>query len=69
MQASPGKWPMLLCSALRPPFGNAGSQAELGGVSRHGVGKWRLIQKDPEFAAVLLQRSNVDLKVGAAALA
>ena len=27
------------------------------------MGKWRLIQKDQEFAAILCQRSNVDLKV------
>ena len=30
---------------------------------RHGVGKWRLIQKDQEFADILISRSNVDLKV------
>ena len=29
----------------------------------YGIGKWRLIQKDPELGAVLRQRSNVDLKV------
>jgi len=28
----------------------------------YGIGKWRLIQKDPELGAVLRQRSNVDLK-------
>ena len=29
---------------------------------RYGIGKWRLIQKDPELGAVLSARSNVDLK-------
>lgn len=33
------------------------------GVDKHGAGKWRTIQKDPEFAIVLSTRSNVDLKV------
>ncbi|XP_031115057.1 telomere repeat-binding factor 1-like [Ipomoea triloba] len=32
------------------------------GVSKYGVGKWSTILKDPEFAAVLCTRSNVDLK-------
>ncbi|KAK9848171.1 hypothetical protein WJX84_004055 [Apatococcus fuscideae] len=32
------------------------------GVSKYGVGKWRLIQKDGIFAGVLRNRSNVDLK-------
>lgn len=33
------------------------------GVAKYGVGKWSTILKDPEFAAVLRSRSNVDLKV------
>lgn len=32
------------------------------GVSRHGAGKWRLIQKDRELGPLLISRSNVDLK-------
>lgn len=32
-------------------------------AARHGVGKWRLIQKDAEFSGILATRSNVDLKV------
>jgi len=31
-------------------------------VARFGIGKWRLIQKDPELGEILRQRSNVDLK-------
>jgi hypothetical protein len=33
------------------------------GVLKHGAGKWRTIQKDPEFSPVLSSRSNIDLKV------
>lgn len=33
------------------------------GVLKHGPGKWRTIQKDPEFSPVLSSRSNIDLKV------
>jgi hypothetical protein len=33
------------------------------GIDKHGAGKWRTIQKDPEFSIVLATRSNVDLKV------
>uniref|UniRef100_A0A0E0DNR1 MYB transcription factor n=1 Tax=Oryza meridionalis TaxID=40149 RepID=A0A0E0DNR1_9ORYZ len=32
------------------------------GVLKHGPGKWRTIQKDPEFSPVLSSRSNIDLK-------
>jgi len=32
------------------------------GVRKHGPGKWRTIQKDPELGDVLRARSNVDLK-------
>ncbi|KAL7131667.1 hypothetical protein ABFS83_12G019400 [Erythranthe nasuta] len=32
------------------------------GVQKHGVGKWSVILKDPEFNPVLRSRSNVDLK-------
>lgn len=32
------------------------------GVEKYGPGKWRAIQKDPEFAPCLVTRSNVDLK-------
>lgn len=32
------------------------------GVKKHGLGKWRAIQKDPEFTFLLATRSNVDLK-------
>lgn len=33
------------------------------GVQRHGLGKWKRILADSEFATVLSTRSNVDLKV------
>lgn len=33
------------------------------GVDKHGAGKWRTIQKDPEFSHLLATRSNIDLKV------
>ncbi|KAK1264827.1 Telomere repeat-binding factor 4 [Acorus gramineus] len=32
------------------------------GVDKHGAGKWRTIQKDPEFSNYLSARSNIDLK-------
>ncbi|CAO2166112.1 unnamed protein product [Urochloa humidicola] len=32
------------------------------GVKKHGAGKWRTIQKDPEFSPILSSRSNIDLK-------
>lgn len=32
------------------------------GVEKYGAGKWRTIQKDPEFGRCLAARSNVDLK-------
>lgn len=32
------------------------------GVEKYGPGKWRAIQKDPEFGPCLVTRSNVDLK-------
>ena len=32
-------------------------------LPRYGAGRWRVIQKDPVFGAVLATRSNVDLKV------
>eukprot|EP00262_Sarcandra_glabra_P020566 TRINITY_DN8250_c0_g1_i1.p1 TRINITY_DN8250_c0_g1~~TRINITY_DN8250_c0_g1_i1.p1 ORF type:complete len:294 (-),score=51.80 TRINITY_DN8250_c0_g1_i1:151-1032(-) len=32
------------------------------GVDKHGAGKWRTIQKDPEFSHILSSRSNIDLK-------
>lgn len=32
------------------------------GVEKYGAGKWRTIQKDPEFGHCLATRSNVDLK-------
>eukprot|EP00271_Cylindrocystis_brebissonii_P005845 TRINITY_DN1817_c0_g5_i1.p1 TRINITY_DN1817_c0_g5~~TRINITY_DN1817_c0_g5_i1.p1 ORF type:complete len:382 (-),score=90.50 TRINITY_DN1817_c0_g5_i1:603-1748(-) len=37
-------------------------QALRAGVEKYGPGKWRAIQKDPEFGPFLTQRSNVDLK-------
>lgn len=33
------------------------------GVAKHGAGKWKNIQKDPEFNHLLFSRSNIDLKV------
>ncbi|KAJ6803149.1 single myb histone 4-like [Iris pallida] len=32
------------------------------GIEKHGAGKWRTIQKDPEFSQCLAHRSNIDLK-------
>ncbi|KAJ6812803.1 single myb histone 4-like [Iris pallida] len=32
------------------------------GVEKHGAGKWRFIQKDPEFSQCLAHRTNIDLK-------
>ncbi|KAL3825314.1 hypothetical protein ACJIZ3_021343 [Penstemon smallii] len=32
------------------------------GVAKHGVGKWKNIQKDPQFNRLLFARSNIDLK-------
>ncbi|EXB38880.1 Histone H1 [Morus notabilis] len=32
------------------------------GVAKHGTGKWKDIQRDPEFNPYLLNRSNIDLK-------
>ncbi|KAF5180405.1 Telomere repeat-binding factor [Thalictrum thalictroides] len=32
------------------------------GVAKHGTGKWKNIQKDPEFSHYLAARSNIDLK-------
>lgn len=33
------------------------------GVKKHGIGKWKNIQRDPEFSHLLSSRSNIDLKV------
>lgn len=33
------------------------------GVAKHGAGKWKNIQRDPEFNHLLHSRSNIDLKV------
>ncbi|KAK6120397.1 hypothetical protein DH2020_045877 [Rehmannia glutinosa] len=32
------------------------------GVAKHGPGKWKNIQRDPEFNHLLFARSNIDLK-------
>ncbi|XP_050217441.1 telomere repeat-binding factor 4 [Mercurialis annua] len=32
------------------------------GIAKHGTGKWKNIQKDPEFNPYLFSRSNIDLK-------
>ncbi|CAK9177129.1 unnamed protein product [Ilex paraguariensis] len=32
------------------------------GVAKHGTGKWKNIQRDPEFNHLLYSRSNIDLK-------
>ncbi|KAF2302727.1 hypothetical protein GH714_001501 [Hevea brasiliensis] len=32
------------------------------GIAKHGTGKWKNIQKDPEFNPFLFARSNIDLK-------
>lgn len=33
------------------------------GVKKHGMGKWKTILVDPDFAPSLTHRSNIDLKV------
>jgi len=33
------------------------------GIAKHGTGKWKNIQRDPEFNPYLRSRSNIDLKV------
>ncbi|WMV38297.1 hypothetical protein MTR67_031682 [Solanum verrucosum] len=33
------------------------------GVAKHGAGKWKNIQRDPEFNHLLYSRSNIDLKL------
>lgn len=33
------------------------------GVKKHGMGKWKTILVDPDFATALTHRSNIDLKV------
>ena len=33
------------------------------GVKEYGTGKWKEILKDRRFSAILVDRSNVDLKV------
>uniref|UniRef100_A0A2N9FHI7 MYB transcription factor n=1 Tax=Fagus sylvatica TaxID=28930 RepID=A0A2N9FHI7_FAGSY len=38
-------------------------EALLGGVAKHGPGKWKNILKDPDFAPFLTHRSYIDLKV------
>uniref|UniRef100_A0A2N9FT86 MYB transcription factor n=1 Tax=Fagus sylvatica TaxID=28930 RepID=A0A2N9FT86_FAGSY len=40
-------------------------EALLGGVAKHGPGKWKNILKDPDFAPFLTHRSNIDLKIKA----
>ncbi|KAK9142297.1 hypothetical protein Syun_011697 [Stephania yunnanensis] len=37
-------------------------EALIAGVAKHGTGKWKNIQKDPEFGHCLAARSNIDLK-------
>ncbi|KAL3535583.1 hypothetical protein ACH5RR_004044 [Cinchona calisaya] len=32
------------------------------GIKKHGTGKWKNIQTDPEFSHLLFSRSNIDLK-------
>ncbi|CAL9218938.1 unnamed protein product [Arabidopsis halleri] len=38
-------------------------EALLAGIAKHGSGKWSNIVDDPEFAAQLLNRTNINLKV------
>ncbi|KAI3914797.1 hypothetical protein MKW98_002033 [Papaver atlanticum] len=37
-------------------------EALIAGINKHGTGKWKNIQKDPEYAHILAARSNIDLK-------
>ncbi|RZC82065.1 hypothetical protein C5167_044636 [Papaver somniferum] len=40
----------------------AEEEALVAGINKHGTGKWKSIQNDPEFSHVLAARSNIDLK-------
>ncbi|KAI3832411.1 hypothetical protein MKX03_020645 [Papaver bracteatum] len=37
-------------------------KALIAGINKHGAGKWKNIQNDPEFSDVLAARSNIDMK-------
>ncbi|CAN1837033.1 Telomere repeat-binding factor 5 [Linum perenne] len=37
--------------------------ALLAGISRYGLGNWKIIRRDPDFAPSFSHRSNIDLKV------
>ncbi|KAI3895119.1 hypothetical protein MKW92_014322 [Papaver armeniacum] len=37
-------------------------EALIAGINKHGAGKWKSIQNDPEFSDVLAARSNIDMK-------
>ncbi|KAI3911918.1 hypothetical protein MKW92_009296 [Papaver armeniacum] len=37
-------------------------EALIAGINKHGTGKWKNIQKDPEYGHILAARSNIDLK-------
>ncbi|KAI3987768.1 hypothetical protein MKX01_028502 [Papaver californicum] len=37
-------------------------EALIAGINKHGAGKWKNIQKDPEYTHILAARSNIDLK-------
>ncbi|KAI3864241.1 hypothetical protein MKW92_052067 [Papaver armeniacum] len=37
-------------------------EALIAGINKHGAGKWKNIQNDPEFSDVLAARSNIDMK-------
>ncbi|KAI3938977.1 hypothetical protein MKW92_017222 [Papaver armeniacum] len=40
----------------------AEEEALVAGINKHGTGKWKNIQNDPEFSHVLAARSNIDMK-------
>ncbi|KAI3967647.1 hypothetical protein MKW92_040380 [Papaver armeniacum] len=48
--------------ALKQKWTAEEEEALIAGINKHGTGKWKNIQKDPEFSHVLAARSNIDLK-------
>ncbi|GJV63213.1 telomere repeat-binding factor 1-like protein [Tanacetum coccineum] len=50
---------MISCAKLYLQFVK---QALYAGVEKYGTGKWKKNLKDPRYSAILVDRSNVDLK-------
>lgn len=58
----PGEGEERAMGAPKQKWTSEEEEALRNGVKKHGAGKWRTIQKDPEFSPVLSSRSNIDLK-------